>query len=592
MSTQNTATSHVADNKIINPLVIAVDRFLNSRSRGSKQESFWLAIIMEEAEVAHDPNSTTNTTNSSSEEAPFPIKGIRFQSGKWSYRHKKPPGAKTPIVPYHHLLREYCTFITSKINLPCCITDRGTPTIPPCTCLHFLRVHEDKERLVRHCANAILQNYAALPSNAAKDAHLLDMKRHSTSSHDRGGGRQTQQHSSLDVKWMFPQNPIVDGINENSSREGNDDAETIINNHHNNNNPHQENHFICLRAICMLFNLKRAGYDKLKKHTFACPPPGHKGVGNRNNSKNVDGALESLHEFFRDLKNHHADDRVSPMGIVERNRGDTAAASNHGDGNNSNGHREDGNINDDGNSNSDSERDIVMRNTDKATAHPPPQSQRHKTKQKSKNQNNSRETTMYYLLPSHYSKLQLYKKWCFRQGYIVTYINKSTNHMAKASEWQLRPRDDNNDGPWPMGSERKHVVSLRSFWRFWNNFYPFLKIRDRGKGTSDRRCNNTLSRTTKMLSHQRSERNRLLDESSSCSSSSRSSSSSSSGSGSGGAIVEAEFEQLVAGEAMTRIEAEIHIQQYRRMRETVKAELAKQNITPKKTFCWRIEQTK
>ena len=62
-----------------------------------------------------------------------------------------------------------CNFIESKINLPNCVTDRGMPV--PCTCLHFLHDHKDRERLVRHCANAILQNYATLQSTIAKYAY-------------------------------------------------------------------------------------------------------------------------------------------------------------------------------------------------------------------------------------------------------------------------------------------------------------------------------------------------------------------------------------------------------------------------------------
>ena len=144
------------------------------------------------------------TPAATSEEVPYPIKGIRFKNGKWVYRIK-PPGADTPAVPYEALLGDYCNFMKAKINLPTCVDDRGRRTT--CTCLHFLWVHEDKERLLCHCANAILQNYAALQSNTAKDAYLLDMKRYSVSHHQENTG------SSSEPTWILPQNPIVNGIN-------------------------------------------------------------------------------------------------------------------------------------------------------------------------------------------------------------------------------------------------------------------------------------------------------------------------------------------------------------------------------------------
>ena len=78
------------------------------------------------------------------------------------------------------------------------LTDSGQPS--KCTCLSFLWVHYDKEQLICHCINAILilQNYAALQSNTAKDAYLLDMKCHSIAHFPSSGKHRIIFQTNLD----------------------------------------------------------------------------------------------------------------------------------------------------------------------------------------------------------------------------------------------------------------------------------------------------------------------------------------------------------------------------------------------------------
>ena len=159
-------------------------------------------------------------------------------------------------------------------------------------------------------------------------------------------------HSS--VKWMLPQNLIVNRINKNSS-----EGKEI-------NNLHCENHFICLRAVCMLFNFKSRGYNKMMKHYHTSPLRTHKGVGNKNSLKGIKSAFKSLHEYFEDFKIHA--DTFSMKFVHGRTGMETQG------------------------------------NTD----------------------------SIY--LPYYYSKVQLYKTWCFNQGYVVTYKNRALNLMEKVSK--------------------------------------------------------------------------------------------------------------------------------------------------------------
>ena len=78
-------------------------------------------------------------------------------------------------------------------------------------------------------------------------------------------------------------------------------------------------------------------------------------------------------------------------------------------------------------------------------------------------------------LPVHYSKLGLYKTWCFDRGYNITFSDKHKSKINPKSKWEA-----------VEGVEGMPVISFCSFRRFWDTNNKFLKIRARGEDTCDK----------------------------------------------------------------------------------------------------------
>ena len=133
-------------------------------------------------------------------------------------------------------------------------------------------------------------------------------------------------------------------------------------------------------------------------------------------------------------------------------------------------------------------------------------------------------------LPVHYSKLGLYKQWCFDRGYTITFANKNKTSINPKDKWEAR--DD---------AECLPVVSFRSFKRFWDTNFAQLKVRPRGEDT----CDKCFVIATNIVTNQK-KRKRLeeeIDEEEGC-------------------INEAAFEELVHYEEIQLGEAHEHIRQY------------------------------
>ena len=84
------------------------------------------------------------------------------------------------------------------------------------------------------------------------------------------------------------------------------------------------------------------------------------------------------------------------------------------------------------------------------------------------------------LLPPHMSKHGLYGEWCYSRGYFVKKKSSAKSSYVPIAEY---PKRDFNEIDWPAGSEYKRIVCWRTFWQYWKDFFPHLKIRTKGADT-------------------------------------------------------------------------------------------------------------
>lgn len=199
----------------------------------------------------------------------FPLKGIRSttKDGKfWKFDSvSKPSWAESTTVSHEEVLGQYCQFTKAKVDLKKCFTDRGRET--NCSCLSFLDGPES-ERKIRYCAEQ-----KRLSDNRKKETLL-----------------QVNQWSPL---WLLPQNPIIDGINENDL----DDEDDIDDSEH-------SPELICVWAFCSLLNLKQRAYKRLTEMKSNKPQKKHGLFGNNNAGNGLADVYSDLHDYFEDLKSH------------------------------------------------------------------------------------------------------------------------------------------------------------------------------------------------------------------------------------------------------------------------------------------------
>ena len=88
------------------------------------------------------------------------------------------------------------------------------------------------------------------------------------------------------------------------------------------------------------------------------------------------------------------------------------------------------------------------------------------------------------LLPPHFSKHQMYARWCYSQGWIVEKASSAKTTYKSLADFTPRPHDDDEDIPlWPEGSTGLKPVSWPTFLRYWKRNFPHLKIRKNGADT-------------------------------------------------------------------------------------------------------------
>jgi len=75
----------------------------------------------------------------------------------------------------------------------------------------------------------------------------------------------------------------------------------------------------------------------------------------------------------------------------------------------------------------------------------------------------------------HHSKRALHRRWCWESGHVVKTDAKGIDTIT------ARPNDDDD---WPVGSQVKAILSLKTFCSYWEKHHKNLKVRAKSKDTS------------------------------------------------------------------------------------------------------------
>ena len=87
-------------------------------------------------------------------------------------------------------------------------------------------------------------------------------------------------------------------------------------------------------------------------------------------------------------------------------------------------------------------------------------------------------------LPPHMSKRRMYEKWCWEQGWIAKKKVRATSQYVNTEQYDKRPNDDDAEWPlWPSSQECKQVCAWPTFWKYWVDNYPNIKVRAKGADT-------------------------------------------------------------------------------------------------------------
>jgi len=83
----------------------------------------------------------------------------------------------------------------------------------------------------------------------------------------------------------------------------------------------------------------------------------------------------------------------------------------------------------------------------------------------------------YVQLPSSFSKRQIYKNFCFKNGWIAT--SDSNGNYNHQKDFEKRSHDDElgDMASWPTGSLPQKVCAYSTFFRIWSDYLPFITIR-------------------------------------------------------------------------------------------------------------------
>ena len=75
----------------------------------------------------------------------------------------------------------------------------------------------------------------------------------------------------------------------------------------------------------------------------------------------------------------------------------------------------------------------------------------------------------------HHSKRALHRRWCLESGHVVKTDAKGIDTIT------ARPNDDED---WPVGSQVKPILSLKTFCSYWEKHHKNLKVRAKSKDKS------------------------------------------------------------------------------------------------------------